>query len=311
MVAREGGHLNQTTLVSVGLPTRNRAESLRRAIGSVLAQEWAALELVICDNASTDHTEEICRSFAQEDERIRYVRRPEDIGAEANFQDALSLSRGEIFMWLADDDWQDPSYVSACAQMLLDEPDHSLVCGRIKYFRGAEFAFAERETNLLASSPPRRVTAFYRTVTLNGPFYGAMRREQAIRLSPPSGLGGDWLFVAALAYLGKVRTLTDVSLNRSIEGVSKDARSLAESYGLPERAATNWHVSVARLAYNDVVHGSTYSALGRPQRKVVGATAAALVFTRFAGKVWLGRLLVRVGIFGRARAILEAWRRRR
>ena len=308
-MAGKAGDLSPGTLVSIGLPTRNRAESLRRAIGSVLAQDWTELELVICDNASTDHTEEVCRRFAQEDERVRYVRRRENIGAEANFHDALELARGEIFMWLADDDWQDAAYVSACAQLLLAEPDHSLVCGRTRYYRGSEFAFAERETNLLASSAARRVTAYYRTVTLNGPFYGAMRREQALRLPRPSGLGGDWLFVAALAYLGKVRTVSAVSLNRSIEGVSKDARSLAVSYGLPERAARNWHVTVARLAYNDIAHGPVYSALGGPRRKAVGATAAALVIGRFSWKVWLGRLLVRIGVFDRARATLERRRR--
>lgn len=295
--------------MSVALPTRNRAESLRRAIASVLDQDWANLELVVCDNASTDDTEEICRSIARDDERVRYVRRRENIGAEANFHDALGQARGEIFMWLADDDWQGPSYVSSCSQLLLDQPDHALVCGRVKYFRGGELAFVERPTNLLAPSAHRRVIAFYRSVTLNGTFYGAMRREHGLRLPPPTGLGGDWLFVAALAYLGKVRTLDDVSLNRSIEGVSKDARSLAASYGLPERAGANWHVTVARRAYDDIVHGPVYSALGRRRRTLAGGAAAGLVLVRFSWKVWLGRLLARLGIFERARAVLERRRR--
>ena len=109
-----------------------------------------------------------------------------------------------------------------------------------RYFRGDEFAFAEQETNLLASSAARRVTAYYRTVTLNGPFYGAMRREQAIRLPRQDGLGGDWLFVAALAYLGKVRTVGRVSLNRSIgslEGCAQLRRLVRASGARYEKLA--------------------------------------------------------------------------
>jgi glycosyltransferase involved in cell wall biosynthesis len=277
----------------------------------VLAQEWEPLELVICDNASTDGTEELCRSLARADERVRYVRQPEDVGAEANFADALARSRGEIFLWLADDDWHGPGYVAACAGLLASERDHALVCGRIRYHRDGELAFTERETNLLSPSAARRVTAYYRTVTLNGPFYGAMRREQAAALPPPRGLGGDWLFVAGLAYLGKVRTAGDVWLGRSLEGVSRDARSLAESYGLPERAARNWHVTVARRAYGDLAHGPLYAGLGPVRRRAVGATAASLVVGRFSWKVWLGRVLVRAGVFARARALLERRRRQR
>jgi GT2 family glycosyltransferase len=50
--------------VSIGLPVYNGENFLADAIGSVLTQSYGDLELVICDNASTDRTETIARDFA-------------------------------------------------------------------------------------------------------------------------------------------------------------------------------------------------------------------------------------------------------
>ena len=51
--------------VSVGLPVYNGADHVAEAIESVLSQTYRDLELVICDNASTDRTQEICRRLAE------------------------------------------------------------------------------------------------------------------------------------------------------------------------------------------------------------------------------------------------------
>ena len=63
--------------VTVCLPTYNRAHYLREAIESVLSQTFQDFELLICDNASTDETSEVVKSFR--DARIRYVRHSRNI----------------------------------------------------------------------------------------------------------------------------------------------------------------------------------------------------------------------------------------
>ena len=49
--------------VSIGMPVYNGGDLLKLAIESLLAQEYGDFEFVICDNASTDGTEELCRSY--------------------------------------------------------------------------------------------------------------------------------------------------------------------------------------------------------------------------------------------------------
>jgi glycosyltransferase involved in cell wall biosynthesis len=298
--------MSPVSAVSVGLPTFNRAASLRRAAESVLAQTWNDLELVISDNASDDETQSTCQELARRDGRVKVVRHEVNIGAEANFRCVLKQASGTFFMWLADDDWLDSDVVAACAGRLIERPDHSLVCAASRYHRAGEPAFVERPVDLLQSSARARVLAFYRTVTLNGPFYGLMRREQLLTLPPlRHTLGADWQLVASVATLGKVATLRDVAINRSLDGVSKDAASLARAYGLSAREARNWQLVVARAAYREIVCGAPFNSMPRLERRLLATMAAVLVAARFSGKVWLGHALQRLNMFERARALLE------
>jgi len=63
---------NKTPFFSVCIPTYNRANFLPQAIESVLAQDFTDFELIICDNASTDNTQEVVEKY--QDKRIRYCR---------------------------------------------------------------------------------------------------------------------------------------------------------------------------------------------------------------------------------------------
>jgi glycosyltransferase involved in cell wall biosynthesis len=91
-------------IVSIGMPVFNGEKFLRRALDSLLTQDYTNFELIISDNASTDATEKICREYAARDNRIKYVRQVKNLGSHENFNLVLQESRSEYFMWAADDD---------------------------------------------------------------------------------------------------------------------------------------------------------------------------------------------------------------
>jgi len=114
--------------VSIGMPVWNGERFLREAVDSLLAQSFGDFELIICDNASTDNTEAICRECAQEDERIRYYRNDRNIGLQANTAKVLDLATAPYFMWASHDDLWDPSYVSRMVDQL-DRHDAVVLAG--------------------------------------------------------------------------------------------------------------------------------------------------------------------------------------
>jgi glycosyltransferase involved in cell wall biosynthesis len=298
------------TLVTIGLLTYNRADALRRAAASALGQDWPSIELLICDNASTDDTEAVCDELARSDARVRVFRHDRNVGAVANFAEVLGRATGEYFMWLADDDWLDPSYVSSCVRLLIEHPDYAIVCGRPTYTRGDQSVFAERPVHLRQRSGSARVVAFFRTVTLNGPFYGVMRRDQLASVPAQPSLGGDWLLIASIAFLGKVEMLPAVAIHRSLDGASRDSAQLAQAFGLAGHQTRNWHLTIARAAYADIMSNPVYAPLPRIARLVLGLCALCLIVFRFSFKVSVGRVLSRVGLFHHSREALERRRRR-
>lgn len=102
--------------LTVGIPTFNRAELLKEAIKSVLAQDYTDFRLIVSDNASADHTPEVVRSFA--DERIDYIRSERNIGALANFSRLIGLADTEFLMLLPDDDILYPGHLGAAVEAL-------------------------------------------------------------------------------------------------------------------------------------------------------------------------------------------------
>jgi glycosyltransferase involved in cell wall biosynthesis len=89
-------------LVTVYIPTHNRARLLPEAMKSVLAQTYDDFKLVISDNASTDSTPQVVASF--DDPRVEYVRQPQNLGLLGNQNWILQRIESDYSLILADDD---------------------------------------------------------------------------------------------------------------------------------------------------------------------------------------------------------------
>jgi len=96
---------------------------LSGALESVLKQTYPHWQLVVYDNASTDGTEEIVREFARRDCRIRYLRRPRNIGLARNFSAAFRPTKTEYFKWMAHDDLLAPDMLERCLETLERRPE--------------------------------------------------------------------------------------------------------------------------------------------------------------------------------------------
>jgi len=90
--------------ISVIIPSYNRANTIGRAIQSALSQSYQDFEIIVIDDGSTDHTEEVIRSF--QDSRIRYIRHNRNRGGSAARNTGIHAARGEYIAFLdSDDEW--------------------------------------------------------------------------------------------------------------------------------------------------------------------------------------------------------------
>jgi GalNAc5-diNAcBac-PP-undecaprenol beta-1,3-glucosyltransferase len=105
-------------MISLIMPTYNRASVIGRAIESVLAQTHTDWELVIVDGASTDATDDVVRSLG--DVRIRLVKQPENRGPTSGRNVGLDEARGDWIGMLDSDDELVPHALGTLMQVLKD-----------------------------------------------------------------------------------------------------------------------------------------------------------------------------------------------
>lgn len=94
--------MNNNILVSVCIPCYNAEKTIEKTILSVLNQTYSNIELIICDNKSTDNTVQIIHSIS--DSRLKLFKNETNIGIVLNFQKSLSHATGQYVKMLCADD---------------------------------------------------------------------------------------------------------------------------------------------------------------------------------------------------------------
>jgi len=280
--------------VSVGLPVYNGQNYLAESIESILAQTHSDLELIISDNASTDDTEEISRSFAAADDRVRYYRNDTNVGANPNYNRTFALARGSYFKWQAHDDICAPKYLELCLNALENDPSISLAHTKTVYIdrtgermvpvRGGFVdtdGYVERliedpaSTELLAS--PDVHTRFNAVVNHMSVFYDVFglatidtfRRTMLL----PNYYGADKVFLAEITLLGRlVRVDEEAFMRRCHAETSTRSAGLRSLAGWSDAAkSVDYFPALMIKGYVEAVRSAD---LTRAERRRCGAVIA-------------------------------------
>jgi len=104
--------------ITIGLPSYNGANTIQRAIDSLVNQTYSNFELIISDDDSSDSTSEICQKYKLTDKRIKFIKNKDRKGWINNFIYLLDQAQTEYFMWAAQDDYWDPKFIEKNIQVL-------------------------------------------------------------------------------------------------------------------------------------------------------------------------------------------------
>jgi len=205
--------VTRTPRVSIGLPVYNGERYLSTALESLLRQDFEDFELIICDNASNDRTEDICRTFADRDSRIRYYRSEMNIGAGPNYGRTFDLARGDFFKWMAHDDVCCPGFLGRCvATMEVAPPSVVLVyplCELIDA-EGRVIGPAPDRLDTRASRPYRRLGHVLREVGYAYPLWGLIRSASLRKTRLMGHVLADHVLLAELAVQGEFWEIQEV-----------------------------------------------------------------------------------------------------
>lgn len=193
--------------LNIGLPVYNGEEYLEQTLISLRKQTFQDYKLIVSDNASTDRTEEICRTYAAMDDRICYYRNDKNIGATQNWYRVFDLSSSEYFASVADDDIYDPEYMRKCIEVLDRDPAMVLCFSKTKVIdaNGNVAGNFEMEVDTTSPKPHERLYNIIAVDYLCIQLYGVMRSSALRNTKVFVGYNGcDRNTLIELALLGGI-----------------------------------------------------------------------------------------------------------
>lgn len=231
--------------LSIGVPVYNGERFLRATLNSILAQTYSDFELIICDNCSTDSTEEICREFLQKDARVRYFRHPSNLGPAANYNRCFEVAVGELFKWNAADDVIAPQFVEKCITMLDADPSMVSVYSRTLLIDEADTILRPYDHDLDLDHP----WAFVRLARLvfvnhrkhNAHEFWGVTRSDVLRKTTMKGSfpSADRILMSWWTLLGKMGRVEEyLFLNR--EHQHRSQRAIANHDFRPGSRLSRW-----------------------------------------------------------------------
>ena len=113
--------MDNPPLVSICIPTYNRAHMVNRAIESALSQTYPNIEIIVVDDGSTDNTDDLV--FSYQDSRVTYVKNFKNLGQFRTFNRCIELAKGKYIHILHSDDYIDSEFTRICVDFLEDNPN--------------------------------------------------------------------------------------------------------------------------------------------------------------------------------------------
>jgi hypothetical protein len=137
--------------------------------------------------------------------------------------------------------------------------------------------------DLLHHSSWLRLFAYYLKVKDNGAFYGVMRTLQLKESSLRNTMGGDWLLIAAIVFMGKAKVLSGTAVHREMGGATTSYRKIAESLGLPMYQARFPMLSIAISASIGIASGDRVFSSKHEVERFIAAIGAFVTVLAKAG----------------------------
>ena len=142
-------------LVSIIIPTFNRAHLINETLDSIIAQTYTNWECIVVDDGSTDNTDEILAEYIQKDSRFKYFHRPEEHlpGGNGARNYGFKMSSGKYVNWFDSDDIMHYEKLNTQVKLLLNSEKKFCVCQTLIFENNIENIIGLRKDNIVSTDP--------------------------------------------------------------------------------------------------------------------------------------------------------------
>ena len=242
-------NLREFPLVSIGVPTYNRAKLLASMLSQLSKQTYPNLEIIISDNCSPGNdTKNVVDEIYANDGRIIYYRQDTPLVAIDNFHFVLQKSRGKYFMWAADDDERDLDFISAMVKILEDDSDCSLAYSDAAIMDNG-IVVKTLCSNIKSSNEDGLMTRIENVLlnqNLNNEICGLFRKEKLLTHEFPKFYGADHAILIHAAIAGKIKKGPGGLFRLGLGGEGSTSDGVIRSFGLNRNVLNLYFGTIAQ-----------------------------------------------------------------
>jgi glycosyltransferase involved in cell wall biosynthesis len=209
-------------LVTIGIPTYNRINSLERAIKCAINQTYKNLEIIISDNATPGADVEILvKGYMRSDSRISFKKHTDNFGLEKNFQYVINVANGKYLLLAADDDIRSLNFVEENVDFLENNSDYVASTSPVRFEGGVFDRFAMGDNSIQDQNGEDRIIRFLDRWHANGRFFSLIRRKELqTSFNSEHFLGNDWVVILKLLKFGKFKRIGEGEVILGRNGIS-------------------------------------------------------------------------------------------
>jgi glycosyltransferase involved in cell wall biosynthesis len=181
--------MDNCILLSIGIPTYNGEATIREAIESVASQMTEEVEVVVCDNASTDNTAHIVEEYSQQHQNIKYFRNSKNIGGSQNMNMIMNRSRGKFVWALGDDDKIAPGGVAKILSIIRQNEEYAFIFSNLSIWnRDFSSCISQKFLALETDQIIENQDVFLKMLGANAAFTPCLIMNRAIWLRIPNSV---------------------------------------------------------------------------------------------------------------------------
>jgi glycosyltransferase involved in cell wall biosynthesis len=230
------------SLVSIIIPTFNRAYLIGETLDSILAQTYENWECIIVDDGSTDNTNEIVAGYLKNDSRFQYHHRPKNRrkGANTCRNYGLEISTGEFVNWFDSDDIMLKDKLQTQYDALKNSEFNFSVCQTLVFEGDVSNILGLRHGKIKSETPLLDYIKHEITFLTPSPLFKMkFLKDKNLKFNEDLHAAQEWEFICRLLYFSPDYHME----NESLILIRKHNNSITYSNNLDNR---QWNYYLAR-----------------------------------------------------------------
>lgn len=232
-------------IVSIIIPSFNRADFIGETIKSILGQTYNDLECIVVDDGSTDNTKLIVNDIAKNDSRIKYYERPFDRpkGANACRNFGFEVSQGAYVNWMDSDDIMHKEKLSIQLEALESNNKNISICKSFVFEDSFESSVAMEANNIISDNPAEGYLTKEVIIPIQAPiFRKSFLLEHQFKFDESLQAGQEWELFSRIL----LEDADYIPVDRHLDYIRKHHSSISGNIRHDQR----WNYFVARYKIN-------------------------------------------------------------